>query len=274
MKRKPNRDALRLFCLLVFILSLASLFSTPALGASPARVVLMIGEDEYKTSETLPEFAKTELESRGMQVTVIQEDSKNKNNFPGLVEALNTADLLVLSVRRRIPPREQMDAVRAYLEAGKPLVGIRTACHAFAPLRNAKSNPVKDAAAGVGWPEFDPQVLGGHYTNHYPPGPKVSVSLASGAEGSSLLKDVDLTHLIGNGSLYKINGLDPSCTPLLMGAIPEKPAEPIAWTHLYGARKARVFYTALGHPDDFKEPAFCRLLLNGILWATERPPAK
>jgi type 1 glutamine amidotransferase len=274
MTRNWDRDALRLLCLLALILSWASLFSTPALGASPARVVLMIGEDEYKTLETLPEFAKTELEPRGMQVTVMQQDSNDKNNFPGLVEALSKADLLVLSVRRRIPPKEQMDAVRAYLDAGKPLVGIRTACHAFAPLANAKGKPVKDVTAGPGWPEFDPQVLGGHYTNHYPPGPKVFVSLAGGANGSPILKDVDPTHLVGNGSLYKINGLDPSCTPLLMGAIPEKPAEPIAWTHLYGPRKGRVFYTTLGHPDDFKEPAFCRLLLNGILWATERPPAK
>lgn len=271
MSSHLHRDARRLLCLLGFILCCASLFTTPAVAASPAHIVLMIGEDEYKTSETLPKFAKTELEPRGMQVTVIQQDPKDKNNFPGLVDALSKADLLVVSVRRRIPPKDQMDAVRAYLEGGKPLVGIRTACHAFAPLATAKGKPVKDVTAGSGWPEFDPQVLGGHYTNHYPPGPKVSVSLASGADGSSLLKDVDLTHLVGNGSLYKINGLDPSCTPLLMGTIPEKPAEPLAWTHLYGPRKARVFYTALGHPDDFKEPAFCRLLLNGILWAMERP---
>ena len=57
------------------------------------------------------------------------------------VAALREADVLFLSVRRRTPPQEQLEAVRAHLDAGKPLVGIRTACHAFSPLPNA---PVTD----------------------------------------------------------------------------------------------------------------------------------
>src|SRR5574339_57141 len=95
-------------------------------------IVLMIGEDEYHTWDTLPAFAKRELEPRGYRITTIQADKTDKNNFPGLVEALQSADLLFISVRRRTPRREQLDAVRAHLNAGKPLVGIRTACHPFA----------------------------------------------------------------------------------------------------------------------------------------------
>jgi type 1 glutamine amidotransferase len=45
----------------------------------------------------------------------------------------------------------------------------------------------------------------------------------------------------------------------------------VAWTHEYGQKNARVFYTSLGHPDDFKEPAFRKLLLNGIVWALGPP---
>jgi type 1 glutamine amidotransferase len=165
-----------------------------------------------------------------------------------------------------------MDAVRAYLNAGKPLVGIRTACHAFAPPLANKKNPVTPPAGGEGWPEFDPQVLGGHYNNHYPGGPKVAVTLAPGAESSPILKGIDISQLVGQGSLYKVAPLDPSCVPLLIGTIPDKPAEPLAWTHLYGPKNARVFYTALGHPDDFKEPAFRKLLLNGMMWALNSPP--
>src|ERR1700676_290160 len=113
MRRNWDRGPLRLLCLLAFILSWASLFSTPAHGANSAHVVLLIGEDEYKTRETLPEFAKTELEPRGMQVTVIQQDAKDINNFPGLIEALPKADLLLVSARRRLAPKEQIDAIRA-----------------------------------------------------------------------------------------------------------------------------------------------------------------
>src|SRR5947207_15517003 len=77
-------------------------------------IVFMIGEDEYKTWETLPEFAKTDLEPKGFRVTVIQADAKDKNNFPGLVEALRDADLLFISLRRRAPFKEQLDAVKTH----------------------------------------------------------------------------------------------------------------------------------------------------------------
>jgi type 1 glutamine amidotransferase len=52
-----------------------------------------------------------------------------------------------------------------------------------------------------------------------------------------------------------------------VGAIDGQPEEPLAWTHAYGPRGARVFYTSLGGPEDFQNPAFRRLLLNGMLWA-------
>src|SRR5437762_2984998 len=116
-------------------------FCAAGLGAQSkngARVVFMIGEDEYKTWETLPNFARTDLAPKGFRVTIVQADSLDKNNFPGLVNALKEADLLVISLRRRTPPAEQLQAVRAHLDSGKPLIGIRTACHAFALQPNNK----------------------------------------------------------------------------------------------------------------------------------------
>jgi hypothetical protein len=73
--------------------------------------------------------------------------------------------------------------------------------------------------------------------------------------------------LIGAGSLYKVSPLEKGTAPLLIGAITGEPSEPVAWTHTYGAKQARVFYTSLGHPDDFKNAEFRRLLLNGVAWA-------
>jgi type 1 glutamine amidotransferase len=183
-----------------------------------------------------------------------------------LVEALKKADLLVLSVRRRTPPQDQLDAVRAYLKAGKPLVGIRTACHAFALRPTDKlASPELES-----WQEFDPEVLGGHYTNHHANGIQPAISLAPGAAASPLLKGVDVEKLIGHGSLYKVNPVEADTTPLLLGTIPDQPTETVAWTRLYGPAKARIFYTSLGHPDDFKSPDFRRLLLNGMTWALAR----
>jgi putative heme-binding domain-containing protein len=84
------------------------------------------------------------------------------------------------------------------------------------------------------------------------------------------LKGVDVGALVGNGSLYRVKPLDGACEAILMGEIPGKEAEPVAWTREYGGKKARVFYTSLGHPGDFAEPAFVRLLLNGMGWAMGR----
>ena len=229
-------------------------------------IVFMIGEDEYHTWDTLPDFARRELAPRGYRITTIQQDAADKNNFPGLVEALRSADLLFVSVRRRTPPIEQLNAVREYLAAGKPLVGIRTACHAFA-LR--PTDPPAGPKQGV-WQAFDPQVLGGHYTNHHPEGPPTMVTIAAGAQGHQILNGLNVSELLGAGSLYKVSPLEPDTTPLLIGSIPEQAPEPIAWTHRFGDKHARVFFTSLGHPDDFTNPQFRRLLVNGIAWALGR----
>ena len=227
-------------------------------------VVLLIGEDEYKTWVTLPQFAREDLAWRGLRVSVIQQSEGDIHRFPGLVDALRDADLLVVSVRRRALPKDQLDAVRAHLEAGKPLLGIRTASHAFAPRPS-------DASKGAAWTTFDPDVLGGNYTGHHGNGPKTAIAAASGAERQALLTGVDLTQFTGHGSLYKVSPLKDSVRPLLMGTIPGQPAEPVAWLNTFGDKKARVFYTSLGHPDDFADAAFRRLLLNAVLTLIDRP---
>jgi len=250
----------------------ASITSVAFLGGEPFRfgedkrphAVLLIGEDEYKTWETLPKFAQSELAPRGLRVSIIQQDEKDKNRFPGLIEALRDADVLLVSTRRRALPKEQLDAVRGHLASGKPLVGIRTASHGFAP-RGA------DAEKGAAWPKFDPEVLGGNYAGHHGNEPKTVITAAVGSEKHSILTGIDTPRLFGNGSLYKVSPLKGSATPLLIGRIPDQPPEPVAWTHHYGPKQARVFYTSLGHPDDFASAEFRRLLLNGILWALDRP---
>jgi type 1 glutamine amidotransferase len=235
-------------------------------GTAPPHVVFLIGEDEYKTETTLPAFARTELEPAGLRVTIVHAAKDDPNDFPGMVEALAEADLVFVSVRRRTPPPDQLGALRSYLDRGKPLVGIRTACHAFALRPKDKLAP-----GHAQWPDFDPQVIGGHYVNHHGAGPKSTVTVAPGASGHAVLRGVDAAKLVGNGSLYRVSPLEPGTTPLLIGTIPGKDPEPIAWTHTYGPRQARVFYTSLGHIDDFDEPGFRRLLTNAVFWALDRP---
>ena len=124
------------------------------------------------------------------------------------------------------------------------------------------------AVAGCeAWATFDPDVLGGHYTGHHGQGPNVAIAVAQGAAANPILVGVDVEKLAGFGHLYKVSPLADSASPVLMGQIPGQPGEPIAWinTNKYGGR---VFYTSLGHIDDFKQEPFNRLLVNALHWAT------
>jgi type 1 glutamine amidotransferase/nicotinamidase-related amidase len=231
------------------------------------RVAFLVSEDEYKTETTLPPFAASLL-GKNFNVSFVFDRETDKNELMGL-SAIDDADVLFVSMRRRVLPAAQLAAIQRQVARGKGVVGIRTASHAFS-LRGKEPAPEGRAT----WPEFDAQVLGGNYVGHHAASPKVAVSLASGAAGHPILTGVDVASLIGNGTLYRVSPLASSATALLSGSIPGQPAEPIAWTNLTSAG-GRVFYSSLGHVDDFKLPAFQRLLRNALDWTAGRAvPAK
>jgi type 1 glutamine amidotransferase len=237
---------------------------------------MLIGDDEYKTEVTLPAFVKSDLAPLGFDVTIIHSDSADKNNFPGMAEAVKNADLVLVSVRRRLPPQDQLDALRQHVAAGKPLVGIRTACHAWT-LRDEKANAAAREKGQFSWLEFDPEVFGGHYTGHHGNGPTTRITVAEGTQNHAILLGIAAgggivdNGFVGNGSLYRVSPIASSTTPLLIGSIEGKPPEPIAWTNLAGEKKARVFFTSLGHEGDFQNATFRKVLVNGIYWTLEQP---
>ncbi len=228
------------------------------------RVVFISAENEYSAAETLPEFAHELQVKHGLYCEILQGSTESKgpelHELAGL-EALTNADLAVVFARRRALRPEQMQYLHDYLGAGKPLIGLRTACHAF----DTRGSAPKGYAE---WPKFDPEVLGGNYHNHYGSGPKCTVTPAAGADSHPILAGVKLP-FISDGSLYKVSPLAASTTPLLIGTIPDQAPEPVAWTNHYG--KSRVFFTSLGYPDDFKIAAFRQLLLNATFWAMDKP---
>lgn len=226
-------------------------------GDQRPKAVVAIAESEYGTHETLPVFAKRVLEDQlGMQPVILQGSTKD-HVIPGLAEALRDAQLLVLSVRRIALPEKDMAALKSYLDAGKPLVAIRTSCHAF----DARG---KHPNGHVEWTDFDPQVIGGNYHNHHGAGPATTVAHAKGAEKNPLLMGIEAS-FPSQASLYKTSPVSKSADVLLTGTISGQPAEPIAWTNNY--KKARVFFTSLGHRTDFENPNFERLLQHGVRWA-------
>lgn len=250
----------RSLSVLLLAITLAPLF--PVSAKAGPHIVFMIGEREYGTVETLPEFFKTELAPKGFTADFITAptEGEGRNDFPGLEEALAKADLVVVSVRRRAPKTSQLHALRAYLDAGKPLIGLRTASHAF-HLRG-EAPPEGHAL----WESFDPEVLGGNYHDHYGDESFV-ISTADGAGNSPLLKGVDLKP---SSRLYRSGPLAKSATPLLIGTLEGNPPEPVAWTNRYGPKNAKVFHTSLGAREDFDQPGFRQLLANAVNWALEK----
>lgn len=227
-------------------------------GDKRKRLVMLIAEREYQTNETLPAFALKHL-GHDFSVDYVFAAPKDKNTLKG-IELVKDADVLLISVRRRALPKEQLAIIKQYVEEGKPLVAIRTASHAFA-LRNAE--PPKGHAV---WPEFDHDILGGNYHNHHGSGPKVQIEANPKAADHPILQGVDTNQFVGHGSLYLTKPLTDSTTLLLSGSIPDKDTEPLAWTNRPKTGN-RVFYTSLGHIKDFEDPNFQRLLKNAIVWA-------
>jgi len=230
------------------------------------RLAIVTAEREYKTEETLPPFALKHL-GRSFKVSFVFADAKERNALPGVEAALADADVLLVSVRRRVLPAAQMEAIRSHVKAGKPVVGIRTANHAF----SLRGKPIPKGLAD--WETWDADIIGGNYSNHHGAGPKVKVTAADQAGKHPVLAGVNTEKLVGVGSLYVVSPLKNSAKALLTGAIPGKDSEPIAWVN-ETSHGNRVFYTSLGHVGDFEQPAFNRLLSNAIHWAAGLPAGK
>lgn len=234
-------------------------------AALAANIVIMAVEepDNYDAVNSMKGFAEKELRPLGHQVAVVVGDMPVKHHFEGLVEALKKADLLILFSRRRFLPKEQMDAVRAHLDAGRPLLGIRTANHAFIP----RPKDMVDPGLTI-WPEFTHDVLGGENAGYETKGLPYTLSVPEGVK-TPLLEGVNPANIRGYQSLYKVLPLAADATPILIGtagAGAVTPPQPVAWTRACGPNKARVFYTSLGAPEDMQIQDVRRLLVNAVKW--------
>jgi len=215
----------------------------------PLKICMLAGADEYSGYESLSALKKR-LEADGRAVCTLVRGKDKATSLPG-IEALNGSDLLLVFLRRCTLPPDQLRVVQDWCKAGKPVVGVRTASHAF-----------------QNWLEFDKDVLGGNYHGHYNAGPVAKVHLVEVAKDHPVLAGVEPFE--SPYSLYKNTGLANDVT-LLATATADGHTEPVAWTRLHHG--GRVFYTSLGGPKDFENPNFLRMLTNAIFWTTRRPIA-
>jgi len=233
-------------------------------GALAAQhVVFVTGDDEYRSEYSMPMIARILDAKHGMKTSVAyaRPTPQTNNNIEGL-EALKTADLAVIYLRWRELPEDQLKMILDYAGSGKPLVGLRTSTHTFRYPQGSSRESLNDG--------FGTEVWGQKWIRHHGAQSTTEVSVADGQAGHPVLRGVEKSFAVRSW-LYVVDPLVGDCTPLLVGKSVNPQGgrdwgpQPVAWTRTY--KGARVFFTTLGHPEDFRVESMRRLVVNGIYWA-------
>jgi type 1 glutamine amidotransferase len=276
-----NQCNVRFMRLLALILAAACLSAAPGHGK---RIVLIAGDQEYRSEESMPALAKILEKHHGFQCTVLYSvnrqtgriDPATMDNIPGL-QALRQADLMILFARMLDLPDDQMREILDYTESGRPMIGIRTSTHPFNFEKHQDSLYAK-----YSWRSKDPPggygrlVFGETWIAHYGEHQKESTRgvIAPGVEHHPILKGVH--HIWGASDVYEITSLAGDSHPLVTGQVlssmdPSSPPNtakklmPVAWTKSY--KNAHVFATTMGHALDFTNEGFRRMIINACYWS-------
>jgi hypothetical protein len=273
-------------------------------GAGPGKgknVVLVSGDQEYRSEEALPQLAQILAKRHGFRCTVLfaidpKDGTVNPdvpNNIPGL-EALDSADLMILFTRFRDLPDDQMRHLVEYVESGRPVIGMRTATHAF-EIKGSKTY-ARWTWNSRDWPGgFGRQVLGETWVNHWGNHKHESTRgiIAPGQEKNPILRGIKNGDIWGPTDVYEVHLRD-GCTPLVLGAVLQgmnptdrpvtgkknDPMMPVAWTTGFtgtAGKTSRVFATTMGAATDLESEGLRRLLVNASYWAVgleDRIPPK
>lgn len=253
------------------------------------KIVFVAGDEEYRSEEALPTLAKILSRRHGFDSTVLfsidpEGGFINPNylkNIPGMT-ALADADLLVIFTRFRDLPPEQIAPITEFLNAGKPVIGIRTATHAFA------GDGMKAGEWTYGdWKNggFGMKILGETWVSHH------GAHKKEGTRG--VIEEANATHpilrgvkdIFGPTDVYTVKDLTAQDTVLVRGQVTEsldpssgpvsgdknqQPLQPTAWLHEYtspdGAKSGRSFCTTTGAAIDLLSEDLRRLIVNAAIY--------
>ena len=259
----------------------------PASGKASKHIALIAGDEEYRTEETMPMLAKILSQKHGFKCTVLFSlgpdgaDYIDPNHSAGLrgLDALADADLMIIGTRFRSPVPEQAKYIADFLTAGKPVIGIRTATHAF------KGNGNFD---GLSYNDFGLKILGETWVNHHGKHKKEGARGVIEAVQSSnpILRGVQdvfapsdvysVTHLMSSDTILMRGAVTESLDPASPNIVSDKnnPMQPLAWLHTYtrpgGAGTGASFCTTAGASLDFVNEDLRRMVVNAAYFLTGR----
>ena len=253
------------------------------------KIVFMAGDEEYRSEEALPMLAKILSQRHGYDCTVLFSldpekgyiDANQQKNIPG-TEALNDADLLIVALRFRDLPPEQTEPITAFLNAGKPVIGLRTSTHAFSGKMASGDWTYGDWQKGG----FGMKILGETWVAHH------GGHKTEGARG--VIEQANASHPVLRGvkdvfapsDVYTVKNLKGDETILLRGAVTKtldpasepvegaknEPLQALAWLKEYtapnGTAKGRSFCTTAGAAVDLCSEDLRRLVVNAAYHLT------
>lgn len=260
-------------------------------------IVLVAGDDEYRSEESMPMLARILSNRYGFKTTVlfpIEPATGNvvpnfQNNIPGL-EHLESADLMIMLIRFRELPDEQSKYIENFLMAGKPIIGLRTSTHAFAYSKNLTSPYAKWAfnSKTVGWERgFGQRIFGETWVNHH--GHHAKEGTRALIDGVKQINDHPVLRGVkdiwGPSDVYGIKNLPKEADVLVYGQSTagmddkaplmwEKSVMPIAWTKPYqieGGKQGMAFASTMGASLDFQSADLRRLVINASFWLLGMP---
>ena len=258
----------------------------PGLGR---HIVFIAGDHEYRSEETLPALARLLARHYGFTCDVFLTTNPDtgviepgSSHIAGL-EALRTADLMVIFTRFQEFPDAEMQHIVDYIDRGGPVVGFRTATHAFQIRREGSpfakytwDNKDPDYAGG-----FGRQILGETWVSHYGTNHKQSSRLVIEPSAASHPVTRGVSDVWVESGGYTADPIEGSTViargVVLDGMTPDSPPAadkeqlPVAWVRTYrssaSGTEGRVFTTTHGASEDLRNDGFRRLAVNGILWA-------
>jgi hypothetical protein len=254
-------------------------------------IVLLSGDEEYRSEESMPMLAKTLAQRHGFKCTVLfavnptngMIDAVTLTNIPGMT-ALDSADLCIMALRFRELPDSQMKHFVDYLEAGKPIIALRTSTHAFAYEHNKSSPYAQYDWRSQSWPGgFGQQVLGETWVSHHGNHGKESTRGVLNEK----FKDHPILRSIADiwcpTDVYTVSHLPTDATVLVFGEVlsgmkptdapvegsKNNPLMPAVWVREYqGARgkSSKIVTTTMGAAVDLENEGLRRLLVNACYW--------
>lgn len=260
------------------------------------RVVLLSGDEEYRSEEALPMLAKILSEQHGFDCKVLFAinpetntiDPNYSSNIPGL-EHLDQADFMVMFLRFRALPDEQMLYIDRFIKAGKPFLAIRTSTHPFNFGGDAKTSYAEWSWNNGKWPGgFGQQIIGETWVSHHGDhnGQATRGVINPKHADSPLLNSV--SDVFGPTDVYGVVHLPESAQVLLYGQVlsgmkpddpplpgkKNEPMMPLVWAKNYqvpGGNEGKVVGSTIGAAVDLLSEDLRRLFVNSVYWGVGLP---